>query len=275
MEHHSPAVHRTIVVVDMERFTDPRRTNRHHLTMRSGLNAAVRRAVQRSHIAWPECHHEDRGDGMLLLIPPHVPKSTVLTVLLGHLAREIDDYNGRHSRLASVRVRVALHAGEISFDEHGVTAPSINDTFRLVEAQDLKETLARSPHPLALIVSSWFFHEVVWHSPVPTQRDYWPVPVDCKGRVDTGWICPPRPSLSDRSRVVDGVVRPILTAVETAPPPARARPGKHRAPRSGWLRQLVAAVRRRGEGDRVHPQPSVDWPPVRRAKGAGPDEHVA
>ena len=59
---------------------------------------------------------------------------------------------------------MALHAGEVNYDEHGVTAASINLAFRLLEARELKAALAGSPGVLAVIASSWFFEEVVRHT---------------------------------------------------------------------------------------------------------------
>jgi class 3 adenylate cyclase len=64
-----------------------------------------------------------------------------------------------------IRLRLAVHAGEISYDDHGVAGTAVNLTFRLVEAPMFKNLLAASPGELALIASGWFFDEVVRHSP--------------------------------------------------------------------------------------------------------------
>jgi hypothetical protein len=42
MDQSSPAVHRTIVVVDIEGFGDQRRTNPHQLAARDGLYRTLR-----------------------------------------------------------------------------------------------------------------------------------------------------------------------------------------------------------------------------------------
>ena len=36
---------------------------------------------------------------------------------------------------------MALHAGEVNYDEYGVTAASINLAFRLLDAEELKDAL--------------------------------------------------------------------------------------------------------------------------------------
>jgi hypothetical protein len=68
------AVHRTIVVVDVEGFGDPRRTNWHQVQIREGLYQATREAFRRTGISWDRCEREDRGDGIFILVPAEVPK---------------------------------------------------------------------------------------------------------------------------------------------------------------------------------------------------------
>ena len=84
---------------------------------------------------------------------------------------------------------MALHAGEVHYDEHGVTAAAVNLAFRLLDAAALKAALASSPGVLAVIASSWFFEEVVRHSGAAAA--YRPVEVAVKETTTTGWICLP------------------------------------------------------------------------------------
>ena len=86
---------------------------------------------------------------------------------------------------------MALHAGEVNYDDHGVTAGSINLAFRLLDSFSLKEALAGYSGVLAVITSSWFYEEVVRHSPVATVVAYHSVPVAVKETMTTGWICLP------------------------------------------------------------------------------------
>jgi hypothetical protein len=84
---------------------------------------------------------------------------------------------------------MALHAGEVCYDEHGVTAASINLAFRLLEADLLRAALAESPGVLAVIASSWFYDEVVRHSTVVAL--FRRVEVTVKETTAAGWICVP------------------------------------------------------------------------------------
>ena len=181
-------VHRTIVAVDVEGFGNRRRTNRNQVAIRDGLYRAMRMAFEQAGIPWSDRDHEDRGDGMLILVSSEVPKSLFVESLPSALASALRVHNSAHPDLERIRLRMALHAGEVNFDEHGVTAASINLTFRLLESGPVKEALAESSSVLAVITSSWFFDEVVRHSAADAAA-YRHVPVAVKETTTTGWIC--------------------------------------------------------------------------------------
>lgn len=75
MENRGLAVHRTIVAVDVEGFGDRHRTNRNQLAVRDGLYRVMREAFRDAGIPWVDRDCEDRGDGMLILAGPEIPKS--------------------------------------------------------------------------------------------------------------------------------------------------------------------------------------------------------
>ena len=158
-----PAVHRTIVIVDVESFSDPARTNAHHLAIREGMYQALQRSFVRARISWDNCETEDRGDGVLILVPPTVPKSRLVTSLSAHLADMLVRHNAACPALERIRLRMALHAGEVHPDPHGFAGTSINRAFRLIEAPASRKALHDSPGVLALIISDWFYDEVVRH----------------------------------------------------------------------------------------------------------------
>jgi hypothetical protein len=183
------AVHRSIVVVDVEGFGDQRRTNAHQVTVRDGLYGAMREAFGRAGISWDDCGLEDRGDGVFVLVPAEVPKGLLVESLPSALVAALREHNERHLGPERIRLRMALHAGEIRYDDHGVTAAAVNLAFRLVNANALREALAGSPGVLAVIVSSWFFDEVVRHS--GAAAGYRPVQVAVKETMTVSWICLP------------------------------------------------------------------------------------
>ena len=132
----------------------------------------------------------DRGDGLFILVGSEVPKSLFVETLPSALVSALHRHNGGHPDAERIRLRMALHAGEVNYDAHGATAASINLTFRLLESGLVKEALTGSSGVLAVIVSSWFFEEVVRHSTADTAA-YHPVLVTVKETTVTGWICLP------------------------------------------------------------------------------------
>jgi tetratricopeptide (TPR) repeat protein len=187
----TPAMHRAILCVDVEGFGDHSRTNPDQLAVRDGLYRALRTAFAMSGVRLGDCYHEDRGDGVLLLVPPTVPKNLLVTDVPKALAAALDEHNRAHEREARIRLRLAIHAGEVHRDEHGVAGTAINFAFRLLEAERLKQALAASTGVLAMIASQWFFEEVIRHCPASAPASYWRADVVVKETTATAWICLP------------------------------------------------------------------------------------
>ena len=116
----------------------------HQVAVRAGLYRAMREAFGRAGISWDDCGHEDRGDGVFVLVPAEVPKGLLVESLPSALVTALRAHNAAHPGPERIRLRMALHAGEVSYDEHGVTAASVNLAFRLLEAGALKAALAGS-----------------------------------------------------------------------------------------------------------------------------------
>jgi hypothetical protein len=157
--------------------------------VRDGLYRAMQDAFGRAGIPWDNCDHEDRGDGVFVLVPAEVPKVLLAESLPPALVTALCAHNDRHPEPERIRLRMALHAGEVHYDQHGVTAVAVNLAFRLLDAGPLKAALTSSSGVLAVIVSSWFFEEVVRHS--GAAPGYRPVEVAVKETTTTGWICLP------------------------------------------------------------------------------------
>ena len=190
MQRRSLAVHRTIVVVDIEGFGDRRRTNRNQVAVRNGLYKIMQDAFYQAGIPWADDRHEDRGDGVFVLIPGDIPKSLFVESLPSALVAGLREHNASHPQEERIRLRMALHAGEVNYDEHGVTAASINLAFRLVEAEGLKASLANSEGLLALITSSWFYEEVVRNG-AANANEFRRIWVRVKETSTVAWIYPP------------------------------------------------------------------------------------
>jgi class 3 adenylate cyclase len=188
MDHPRPVEHRTILVVDVEKFGDRRRTTRHQLVVRDGLYRSLRQAMHIADVPWDECHLEDRGDGVFILAPAQIPKAPFVESLPFALVTAVREHNTMHPAEEQIRLRMALHAGEVGFDENGATGPSVNLAFRLLDAPQVKEALTASPGVLALITSDWFFDEVARNNTVMDPATFRPVRVTVKETSTVGWI---------------------------------------------------------------------------------------
>ncbi|MEO3825285.1 tetratricopeptide repeat protein [Actinomadura sp. B10D3] len=105
-----------------------------------------------------------------------------------YLAGALMRHNRRCDEEARVRLRVAVHAGEVLYDQHGVAGGALNLAFRLLEAAELKSALAASPGTVALIASDWFFEEVIRHDPASGPATFRRVRVEVKETRTTAWI---------------------------------------------------------------------------------------
>lgn len=234
------AVHRTVLVVDVSAFGDRRRTNLHQLAVRHGLYGVLERAFGEAGVPWTERDHEDRGDGVLVILPPTVAKSTLVEALPIQLVTALREYNAGRPSEESIRLRLALHAGEIHYDDHGVVGRAVNHTFRLLDAPAFTLAHARSGGLLSMITSAWFFDEVVWHSVSAARDTYSRIRVTAKETDAIAWI-----------RLVDGKpvsqdepspkVRP--SAPHQLPPSTRQFVG-----RDAELAQLTALLTRQESG---------------------------
>ena len=183
-----PAVHCAILIVDVERFADPARTNAHQLAVRDAMYQALRQSFSSGRISWADCVTEDRGDGVLVLIPPVVPKSWLVTRLPAYLAEALVRHNAARPEQERIRLRMALHAGEVHQDPHGFAGVSINRAFRLIEAPASRAALRDSSGVVALIVSDWFYDEVVRHYPAAGPSYFRQVHVVMKETEMTAWV---------------------------------------------------------------------------------------
>lgn len=185
------AVHRTIFVVDVEKFGDRSRTGPQQVAVRDGLYRALRRSFDRSGMPWEDCHREDRGDGALILIPPQVPKDLLATLVPVHLAAALAEHNEACSQEARIRLRAAVHAGEVHLDDYGATGTALTLAFRLLESDALRSALTRLSGALALMASEWFFEEVIRHNPANGPDAFRRVAVSAKETRTTAWVCLP------------------------------------------------------------------------------------
>src|SRR5438552_2653530 len=100
------AVHRTIIVVDVEGYGDLRRTNPNKIAIRQGLYRVLQAAFGAAAVPWNECDHSDQGDAVFVLAPPHIAKAPFVESLPPALAEALRQHNMNHIDREQIRLRM-------------------------------------------------------------------------------------------------------------------------------------------------------------------------
>lgn len=106
----------------------------------------------------------DRGDGLMMLLPPvdEVPKTLLLRTFVPALAVALEEHAANHPE-RRFRLRVAIHSGDVHFDQRGTFGEDIDLAFRLLDAPVVKHRLQQADAPLVLVVSDHIHRSVVRH----------------------------------------------------------------------------------------------------------------
>ena len=188
-------VHRSIVAVDIEQSTQ--RPDRVKAELREATYRLLSEALTYAGIEDRHCDRfTDRGDGVLVLIRPtdEAPKTLLLSRVVPELARLLVDYNLRLPTEAwqqrGIRLRVAVHAGEVHNDGRGYFGEAIDVAFRLLDAPQLKKRLREVAAPLIVVVSEEIYRGVVRHQyDRINPREYHPgIGVHVAGRRCRGYV---------------------------------------------------------------------------------------
>ncbi|TWP46167.1 hypothetical protein FKR81_36890 [Lentzea tibetensis] len=166
--------------------------DRVQLRARAALDSMVRTAFRG--ISRHRLVIEDRGDGMIVLIPPTVSKVDLFDPLIPRLAAALRDHNSTVE--PRIRLRVAVHAGEVLHGRAGWVGTDLNLACRLVNSPPLYRELTCRPHAdLALIVSDTIHQAVVRHGHRGIDpADYRPVHVAVKEVETRAWLFTPLPA---------------------------------------------------------------------------------
>lgn len=180
--------HNTICAFDIEGFGGKERTRPNYVALRAGMYDAVEKAFGHSGVSLANCYHEGAGDSILALAPATVGKSTFAANVPSALVAALVAHNAEHPPAEQLRLRMALHAGEITRDARGVTGQAIIHTARLLDSAPLKEALRESTGVLAVIASAWFYDEVIRQYPEYAPEEYVRTAVNVKETNGFGWI---------------------------------------------------------------------------------------
>jgi class 3 adenylate cyclase len=110
---------------------------------------------------WEACIWEDRGDGLLIVVPPQVPTGKIIECIHRELPDKLRLHNRTFSTHARIHLRIAVNVGPVTTDELGMSGEAIIRTARLVEAPAVKEAMAATGYGLGIVVSEFVYETAV------------------------------------------------------------------------------------------------------------------
>ncbi|CAM3971947.1 hypothetical protein KIPE111705_34065 [Kibdelosporangium persicum] len=154
--------HRAIVAVDIEGSTT--RTNKARALLRNAMYDLLEEALLQSGIKEQHRDMIDRGDGAFILIHPvdDAPKTVLLTMVIPTLAELLARHEPERPD-HRFRLRAAVHAGEVHYDNRGWYGEDLDVTARLLDAPQLKRKLRQTRARLIVVVSQHIYRSVVLH----------------------------------------------------------------------------------------------------------------
>ncbi|MGI5200089.1 cyclic nucleotide-binding domain-containing protein [Spirillospora sp. CA-108201] len=109
----------TVVFADVVGFGSPDRTETDRAAIRRVLFRSLEESFAAAGVSWAACHREDRGDGVLLVVPPGVPVSAPADPLVRALAERVGRHNGSAAGGRRFQVRVAVDTGPVHAGPEG------------------------------------------------------------------------------------------------------------------------------------------------------------
>jgi hypothetical protein len=173
----------TVVLSDVVGFGARSRTDEDRRIIRETLFRMTHAAMRGIPDVWP---WEDRGDGLLMVIPPSIPTAEVIEHLHAGLPAALEEHNRTHPDSARIQLRVAVNVGPVTSDDIGISGEAIIVAARLVEAPPFKEAMDETRANLGIIASTFIYETVVRHH--PHMVGYSQVRVDVKESSILGWL---------------------------------------------------------------------------------------
>lgn len=177
-------VHRTFFAFDIEGAT--RRTNPQRAAMSEAFHRLLNEVFLEAGISGAFL---DRGDGVLVLFTAGAPKLRLAEQVPKLLLRALAEHNiGRKDRL---RLRVAIHAGEIVATSRGYIGSALDEIVHLLGSSQLRAAQQLADTDLTVGVTDSFYREVVQAG--SPGAGYRRVVIDFDGHSRPAWIYFPGP----------------------------------------------------------------------------------
>jgi class 3 adenylate cyclase len=150
----------TVILSDVVGFGAFARTDDDRRLIREALFGMTHAALRDLPDAWS---WEDRGDGLLTVVPPSIPTALAIRRMHTELPPALEEYNRAHDAPARIQLRIAVNVGPVVTDAVGVTGEAIIVAARLVEAPLFKQAMDTDRASLGIIASSFVYDTVIRH----------------------------------------------------------------------------------------------------------------
>ncbi|MER7559764.1 hypothetical protein ABTZ46_22665 [Nocardioides sp. NPDC126508] len=215
-------VHKTLLVFDIEKFGP-----RQHIEQAEAQRVVygfLEQVLTKAEIEQTSTRIEDRGDGVFVVLDADVVKAKLIRSVLTELPTALYDYNRLASDTAKIRMRAAVHAGDVEITSRGVVGTPAIEVFRLLNSKKLYAQLEESAELLVFAVSEAIHHDVILHDFSGIRADHFhPIDADDKEPRVAGWIyatTPPRHTTSACQTTPAEPAAPAPQATPTSRPKA-------------------------------------------------------
>ena len=154
-----------LFAVDIAGFNGWRRDDDIQVYVHTSLYEMLQAAFDRSDVPWFGCAHEDRGDGVLVIVPPMISMAGLVDPIPERLRSLVRRHNRVSCEEARIQLRVAAHIGPVHNDGHGFVGRDLTLLCRLLDARSLKRMLAQSGAEVAFITSGYVYENVIRRRP--------------------------------------------------------------------------------------------------------------
>lgn len=152
----------TVILSDVVGFGARTRTDEDRRLIREALLSMTHAVLRDIPDVWS---WDDRGDGLLTVVPPNVPTAMVMARLHRELPAALAGHNRACHPSAVIQLRVAINVGPVTTDTVGLSGEAIIIAARLVEAPLLKKAISQSGASLGVIASAFIYETVIRHRP--------------------------------------------------------------------------------------------------------------
>lgn len=235
---------RVVLAVDVQGFS--KQVGRMRDLIAGALDQMLTEAASAVGLDREQWDERPEGDGMVAVLPADVDLLRVVRKFVTELDLVLADHNESHAPAARIRLRVAMHAGSVTFGgKLGWGGDALIDLARLLDSQPLRRALDEAAGAnLAQIISESLFGRVVVLELGGLRRSQFSkatVDIPAKGFRQDGYLYVPV-----------GRAQPPPAEPPPAPPP---RPVPPEPP---WLLDLIQHVEPLAEDTlvvQVRPQP--------------------